>query len=338
MKLKSKSRFHAQIAKNFPQADNLAPSSSMITAPEVVDQMTRYNTHFFIRKEKTDKVRNLAPLYLRIFCGKRVEISLGKSVTPGKWNAEKQIVVGNTDEARAINSFLKPVEVKFHEIHRNLLDKGELLTADILKSHYLGRTEQQRTILQAFDYYLSQIKTKVGKGYTRSTLKKYEYLKNHIAAFIQKTCGFNDLLLSRVDLLFIKEFQTYLMTDRQAKNKAGEPIPHKGCNFNAALKYVKMFRTIINVALSFQWIDHNPFTGFKEKFQAVEQEFLNETELRQIMDKQITIDRLATIRDIFVFCCFTGLAYADVAKLNKGHIVVGIDSSKWIPYLENCLD
>jgi integrase len=314
------------VSSNFKTASNFLHEPS----PDRVEIMVSYSLYFFIRKEKIDKVRDIVPLYLRIICDKRVEISLGKSVSTGKWNSQKQCVVGNTDEAKAINAFLKIVEVKFHEIHRNLLDRGELLTANTLKSHYLGRSEQQRTVLQAFDYYLSQIRTKVGKGYSKSTLKKYEYLKSHIAAFIQKATRTNDLMLCRVDLLFIKEFQTYLMTDRQAKNKIGELILHKGCDFNAALKYVKMFRTIINVALSFRWIDHNPFTGFKEKFQAVEQEFLNEAELRQIMDKQITIDRLAMIRDIFVFCCFTGLAYADVAKLSKEHIVVGIDSWKLI--------
>jgi integrase len=306
------------------------PSAQSTSSLEGVDLMTTYTTYFFIRKEKTDKVKNLAPLYLRITCDKRVEISLGKTVTPAKWNAQKQCVIGNTDEAKAINSFLKTVEVKFHEIHRLLVDKGQPLTAETLKSHYLGKSEQQRTVLQAFEYYLTQIKTKIGSGYSLSTFKKYEYLKNHVTEFILKTSRGNDIWLSKVDLYFIKEFQTYLMTDRQSRNKADEVLLHKGCDFNAALKYVKMFRTVINVAVSFQWIDHNPFTGFKEKFQEVDQEYLSEAELRLIINKEIAIERLAVIRDIFVFCCFTGLAYADVAKLSKGHIVLGMDGRKLI--------
>ncbi len=168
------------------------------------------------------------------------------------------------------NSFLKTVEVKFHEIHRLLVDKGEPLTAETLKSHYLGKSEQQKTVLQAFDYYLIQIKTKIGRGYSVSTFKKYEYLKNHITEFILKFSGSKmDIWLSKVDLYFIKEFQTYLMTDRQSRNKSGKFVLHNGCDFNSALKYVKMFRTIINSALGFRWIDYNPFVGFKEKFQEV---------------------------------------------------------------------
>lgn len=296
----------------------------------VIDLMISYKLLIFLRKEKAKKNRQLSPLYLRITCEKRTEISLNKWVNPDNWNPEKQCLKGNSPEAKVINSFLKTVEVKFHEIHRHLLDKGELITADVLKSHYLGKTEQQKTVVQVFDYQISQIKALIGKSYSPSTLKKYEYLKQHIAAFVQKTTGGDDVFLSKVDRFFIKEFQAYLMTDRKSINKAGDMILNKGCDFNAALKYVKMFRTIINVALSFQWIDHNPFTGFKEKFQDVDQEYLNEAELRQIMDKHITIERLKTIRDVFVFCCFTGLAYADAAKLSKEHIVIGMDGRKWI--------
>jgi site-specific recombinase XerD len=299
--------------------------------PKEVDLMTnKYQLLYYLKKQKADKAKGITPIYLRISCGKRTEISLNKWVNPEKWNPAKQCLVGNSPEAKAINAFLKTVEVKFHEIHRNLLDKGELITSDTLKAHFLGKSEQQRTVLQAFDYYLTQIKTKIGRGYSTSTLRKYEYLKNHFTAFVQKTSACDDLLLSRIDLFFIKEFQTYLMTDRQAKNKAGEIVSHKGCDFNAALKYVKMLRTIVNVAVSFRWIDHNPFTGFKEKFQEVDQEFLNEVELRLIMNKSIAIERLAMVRDIFVFCCFTGLAYVDVAKLSKEHIVLGMDARKMI--------
>jgi integrase len=306
------------------------PSTQGEPSPVGVDLMVNYNLYFFVRKEKTDKVKNLVPLYLRISCDKRVEISLGKSVAPSKWNAQKQCVVGNSDEAKAINAFLKTVEVKFHEIHRQLMDRGDLLSADILKTRFLGKGESQKTILQAFDYHLTQITAKLGKGYSIATQRKYEYLRNHISNYLQKTTDAIDLVLSRVDLYLIKDFQTYLMTDRQIRNGGGEFVTHKGCDFNAALKYVKMLRTIVNIALSFRWIDIDPFAGFKEKFQDVDQEYLTEVELRQVMNKAISIERLSTIRDIFVFCCFTGLAYSDVAKLGREHIVVGMDGRKMI--------
>jgi len=304
----------------------------MITTLEVVDQMANYNTHFFIRKEKTDKVRNLAPLYLRISCKKKVEISLGKAVNPSKWSSKKQCLVGNTDEAKAINAFLKTVEVRFHEIHRQILDKGEPISADILKARYLGKGEAQRTVLQTFDYHLGQIMAKLGKGYGKATFKKYGYLRNHFSLYIQKTTGVDDLFLNKVDLYLIKDFQTYLMTDRQTRNKAGKIIINKGCDFNAALKYIKMFRTIINIAISFRWIAQDPFTGFKEKFQDVDQECLHEKELRQLMDKPLVVERLATIRDIFVFCCFTGCSYSDVEKLTKENIAVGIDGKRMLVF------
>ncbi len=142
------------------KATSFIPGASL---PKEVDLMTKkYQLLYYLKKQKTDKAKGTTPIYLRISCDKRVEISLNKWINTEKWNAGKQCVTGNSPEAKAINSFLKTVEVKFHEIHRNLLDKGELITADVLKSHYLGRSGQQRTVQQAFEYHLTQIKTKIG--------------------------------------------------------------------------------------------------------------------------------------------------------------------------------
>lgn len=289
-----------------------------------------FKTLFFIRKEKTDKAKNLSPIYLRITCGKRVELSLGKFVAPEKWNAEKQMVTGSSPEARAINAYLKSVEVRLHEVHRALFERGDIITAEVLKARLQGKGEHQKTLFQAVDYYLGQMKIKLGKGYSQTTINKYEYLRRHLDRFIlQSTCA-TDIYLSKVDLFLIKGFQAYLMTDRTVRTDTGRVEAHKGCEHNAALKYMKMLRTIINAALAFGWIESDPFLGFKEKFEDVEQEYLNEEELRQLMSKEIANQRLSVIRDVFVFCCFTGLAYSDVEKLSPEHIVVGIDSLKWI--------
>ena len=236
---------------------------------EVRFMTNNFKTLFFLRKEKTDRDKGLSPLYLRLTCEKRTEISLNKWVPADKWNPKKQCIVGNSPEAKAINGFLKTVEVRLHEIHRNLLDKGELITAESLKTHFLGRGEKQRTLLEVFDYQLTQIRSKLGKGYTISTLRKYQYLRNHLASFIVKSSGTSDMFLSKLNLYLIKEFQSYLMTDREGRDGKGEITLSRGCEFNAALKYVKMLRAVTNVALSFKWVDPDPFTGFKEKFQDV---------------------------------------------------------------------
>ena len=78
------------------------------------------------------------------------------------------------------------------------------------------------------------------------------------------------------------------------------------------------------------WIDKNPFSNYKSKVVEVERVYLCESELQSIINKDLKIDRLSLVRDIFVFSCFTGLAYVDAKNLTKSHISIGIDGNKWI--------
>jgi site-specific recombinase XerD len=286
-----------------------------------------YKTLFFPRKEKTNRDTHRCPLFLRITTGNiRTELSLNKWIDPEKWDSNGQRLVGNSPEARAINDYIKSVEVKLHNIHTSLFNNNEVITAPLLKVHILGQTEQQKTVLEAFDYHLRHNE----KGYSVATTKKYGYCRAHLKNFIWKTCHTTDVFLSKVDLPFIKEFQLYLSEKSEFKSEAGTLIRKVANEHNSTLKYVKMFRTIINGAVANRWLDSDPFASFKVKFKTVDQEFLNEDELNQIRNKEILIDRLRLVRDLFVFSCFTGLAYSDLEKLSREHIVFGIDEKKWI--------
>ena len=66
-----------------------------------------------------------------------------------------------------------------------------------------------------------------------------------------------------------------------------------------------------------QWLEHDPFARFEMTKEDVHPTFLTKEEIQRIGDKEITIERLRQIRDVYIFCCFTGLAYADVEKLKR---------------------
>jgi site-specific recombinase XerD len=82
--------------------------------------------------------------------------------------------------------------------------------------------------------------------------------------------------------------------------------------------------------LANNWIDRNPFSNYKAKIREVERVYLSEEEIENIINKDFKTDRLSLVRDIFLFSCFTGLAYIDVKNLTKSHISLGIDGEKWI--------
>ena len=102
------------------------------------------------------------------------------------------------------------------------------------------------------------------------------------------------------------------------------------CSHNTAIKYVDNFKKIVRIAYANDWIQKDPFLRWKARPKHVEREFLTEEEIERILEKRFHAERLTLVRDIFIFSCFTGLAYADVKKLSRDDINKGIDGELWI--------
>jgi site-specific recombinase XerD len=79
-----------------------------------------------------------------------------------------------------------------------------------------------------------------------------------------------------------------------------------------------------------EWIDKSPFNAYKGKTKHVDRFYLDKEELAHIAGKEFLSERLKLGRDVFIFCCFTGLAYVDVFKLKQENIRTGFDGERWI--------
>lgn len=86
----------------------------------------------------------------------------------------------------------------------------------------------------------------------------------------------------------------------------------------------------MRIAFANNWVKKDPFYHWKANLKKVERHVLTEAELRSIIEKELPLKRIEQVRDIFVFCCFTGLAYVDVRRLSKNHIVFRMDGNRWI--------
>jgi len=273
---------------------------------------------FYVKSSKKNEATGKAPIYCRITVdGKRNEISIKRNIEPERWNSEKGYVKGTTEEVKSLNAYIDSVRNKLYKHQRDLLDKSILITPDTLKNVYQGIDENRKTVVELFQYHNKQIESQVGKDYASATHKKFTYTLNHLQAFMQCKYRSTDMNLHLVNFEFVTEFDYYL---RAIKN----------CNNNTTVKYVKLFKKIIRLALGNGWIDKDPFINYKEKSKEVDREFLQDYELQAIEEKEFSIPRLQHVRDVFLFCCYTGLAYIDVAKLSKKHIVRGIDGGNWI--------
>jgi integrase len=172
-------------------------------------------------------------------------------------------------------------------------------------------------LLKIFQNHNNQLEKLIGKDYASGTALRYRTAKSHVEEFIKFEYKVNDIPVKDVDHKFIAGLEYYLKTERN-------------CAHNTAIKYITNFKKVIRIAFANDWISKDPFFNWKARLKTVDREFLSEEEIQKMIEKEFHIPRLNQIRDIFIFSCFTGLAYADVKKLTKENVVLGIDGDQWI--------
>jgi site-specific recombinase XerD len=279
---------------------------------------TDFHTHFHILAKKKNK-RGLAPIYLRLTVnGKRKEYSISRRVQPEFWNTKMEKVMGSNPNEKEINTHINNIRHKLNKIHQVLSDTDQPITAAIMIGNLKGENKKPpKLTLEVFREHNNQMDRLSGKSISKSTAKRYWTCYNHIEQFINEELKTDDYPMNDINHQFITKFEYFLKTKRE-------------CNHNSALKYVNNFKKIIRIALANEWIDRDPFYNYKVQFDTVEREFLNEEEVQKLIEKDLHLDRLKLVRDMFVFSCYTGLAYSDVKKLSSADITKGIDDGKWI--------
>ncbi len=279
--------------------------------------ITTLSVLFYIKRSKVN-IDGICPIYVRVtILTKRFEFSSNKFVNPERWSNEGSKVKGSTEDARSINSHLENIKRKVLEAEKKLFKKDIQLTSENLKNELFGIQDRPRTLIPIFKDHNNKIKELIGKEYAAGTLERYNTSLKHTTEFLQWKYNTSDIEITKIDHAFISEYEFYLRSVRNCAN-------------NTAVKYIKNFNKIIKICLANHWIDRNPFANYKSKVKEVERVYLSEEEIQRIIDKDFKIERLSLVRDIFLFSCFTGLAYIDVKNLTKAHIGIGIDGEKWI--------
>ena len=276
-----------------------------------------YAVLFYLRKSKSS-YNEQCMIYMRITVnGKRAEFSTGRRVHPSTWDSAYGKALGTSPEVRQLNTQLQQIKTDLYD-HASKLKRGNgRLTARMLKEAYLGIDKPEKMILEIFQEHNEQVEQLIGKDFAPGTAERYRTAKRHLEEYIKKEFRKNDIPVINIDHAFISGFEYYLKTARK-------------CSHNTAIKYVVNFKKIVRIAYANGWIPKDPFVNWKVRLKTVEREFLTEDELQRLKDAPLSNERLDHVRDAFVFCCFTGLAYADVKKLTHNDFVIGIDGELWI--------
>lgn len=276
-----------------------------------------FNLLFYLKKAKINS-QGEVPIYMRITIdGKISEISTKRIVLPSKWNTQAQSVKGSSEESKSVNFYLKTFEQKVYNTYHQLIRENEAVGCEMLKNKLLGKDQKNRMLIPIFQDHNYRIEKLIGKEYTKGTLARYETCLSHIKEFLLCKYKISDIDIRKIDYSFLNDFEFYLKSERF-------------CNNNSAVKYVNNFGKIVRFCIANGWIQKSPFVNYHSKIKEVTRVFLNESEMEAISSKNFNNERLSVVRDIFLFSCFTGLAYIDTKKLTYHNISTGLDGTQWI--------
>ena len=272
---------------------------------------------FFLKIQK-NYTNGPIPIYARLNVkGKRMELSLNRKCEPDKWCRKSERVIGTRESIRNLNKFIEQFQIKVYDAQEFLQRSAEEVTVDAIRDRIYGKKASIRTILEVFAEHNAKVEALVGREFAAGTFERYKTSLKHTRDFILWKYKVNDLDIRKINHEFISEYEFYLRTVRNCAN-------------NSAVKYIKNFGKIVRICLANGWIIVNPIVNYKAKVKNVDRVFLSAEELESLAKKEFSIDRISQVRDIFLFSCYTGLAYVDVKKLKASEVVNGIDGEPWI--------
>lgn len=273
----------------------------------------------FVGRKNREKVKNFT-IFARITInGAVTEISLKQNIASSGWNPLTESGKGRKSEIRELNQFLDQVRTRINNIYRELVVEGDLPTVVMVKNHFLGIVEQGKSILDAFDYH----KKVVHGSLSENTLKHYTTTEKYVKEFLVTQFKTTDVYLRAINYKFITDFEYFL------RNR--KPTDHqKPLQNNGVMKHIERFRKVIGLAQNLDWLKSDPFRNYQIKFKKVEMGYLEPDELQKIEGTKFKLERLEFTKDIFVFSCYTGLAYIDVMQLRPEEIHLGNDGNNWI--------
>jgi site-specific recombinase XerD len=282
-----------------------------------MEKRVTYGVSFLLRSSKDNQSEAL--IYCRITVDmQRAEFSIKQRIKKDLWSNGR--AKNSSESGKTINAYIKQVESEIFQHYRDLLAERKAVTAEALKNTYLGiLTQQRQSLMNLIEYHNIQLKHTLKWG----TLKNYFTTQKYVKEFLKSHLHSEDVFLSEMKYKFINDFDYFLR----------QYIPtdyHKPMGNNTVMKHIERLRKMISVAVRMEWIARDPFVAYQQKFERVERECLTKEELYTIEHRDFKIARLAWVRDLFVFSCYTGLAYIDVMQLKPNNIQIGVDKEYWI--------
>ncbi|MCM1504392.1 MAG: site-specific integrase [Muribaculum sp.] len=278
-----------------------------------------YVLTFFLRKPKARGDGDY-PIYASITTNAQsIEFTIGRKANPDDWDQRRQRSSGRSRRDIELNKYLEMVRTRFNEIHNKLMLEGRYINPKIMKDHYFGNVEKPKMLCDVFREANIKRKEELERGdICAATYGRWERCVTYLEDFMTVKFGQKNIPIKDVTAGFTQDFEHYL---RMSKN----------CANNTTVRYLRYLKNVMQYAVANKWASEDPFIGRRFKRTNAKREFLTEPELHAIMGLNLSaFPRLENVRDAFVFCCFTGLAFTDIKSLKRTDISTDGDGKMWI--------
>ena len=278
---------------------------------------SNFNSRFYLRTNHVNKDGTCAIMVRVTVNSERVVFSTKLSADPNKWDAKANRVYGKSKSDRELNRTLDDMSSSIRSHYYELERYEASVTAEKVRNSFLGITARTESLMQLFREYMDECASLAGISKSKATVQKYDRCYRRVQEFLKAKYNLSDIPLVEIGHKFITDLECYLRTVSQ-------------CNENTTAKFLQTFKMIIIRARNNGYIKGDPFSNYRIRLKRVDRGYLTEEELSAIMGKEFATKRLSQVRDIFIFSCYTGLAYIDIKELTADNIRTSFDGNQWI--------
>lgn len=272
---------------------------------------------FYIRKNEVNKHGECGIMCRMTIRGEKASISTRRTIAPELWDTTSGRVIGRTAKAQEINKVINDLQLTLQRHYYDIERENGYATCEMVMNAYMGIKAKQESLMPIYREFLEETKALIGIQKSQKTFEKYERCFRRVQEFMKSKYKISDIALRDLKPIFLVDFEVFLATK-------------KGCSTNTIYKFLQLLRMPILKAQRMGINFPDPYLGYKMKKESVDRGYLTEEEVVAIATHPINIDRLDQIRDIFIFACYTGLAYADMANLKQENIQKMFDGKMWI--------
>ena len=277
-----------------------------------------FKVTYFIRKARTGK-NGLAPILARITTNRLVQdVYIQCSADPGRWDQTKERATGKNRYASEVNAYLDDYRARIISIRNDLLKEGYEGNAAEIKYRLQNPGKATRMFLEELSAFCEMKRKEVGVRITQLTANKFLRMLRYVKEFTAEEYGKADLPISAVNYAYLQKFQLFVQT-------------RHNCHHNGAVNLLKTLRSFFVYCIRNEWLDKNPMNSLCLREEVTEvKAHLTKEELERMLAKTMPNERLERVRDVFAFCCLTGLAFTDADHLRAKYVVRDDKGNVWI--------